>query len=102
MYKVTIIQSVGNIRKEVILETEDVNLVREIVLKEDNLQAVESDAPNLMVDQEYSELRRIFEEIQKKETQPTIKPFGPYDPSNPSSPWIMRNTEPYTPFEITC
>ncbi len=55
-----------------------------------------------MVDQEYSELRRIFEEIQKKETQPTIKPFGPYDPSNPSSPWIMRNTEPYTPFEITC
>ena len=102
MYKITIIQSVGNIRKEVILETEDVNLVREIVLKEDNLQAVESDAPNLMVDQEYSELRRIFEEIQKKGTQPTIKPFGPYDPSNPSSPWIMRNTEPYTPFEITC
>ena len=80
----------------------DVNLVREIVFKGDNLQAVESDAPNLMVDQEYSELRRIFEEIQKKETQPTIKPFGPYDPSNPSSPWIMRNTEPYTPFEITC
>lgn len=96
MYKITIVESVGNIRKEIILETEDVGLVREIILEKDT-HKVESDAPNLMIDEKYAELRRIFEEDKKKkDSQPGAYPFTPYPPGEP---WIMTNRNP---FEITC
>lgn len=93
MYKVTIVESVGEIRKEIIVETEDVELVREIVRGDSTLDKVESDAPNLMIDEEYAELRKIFENAEKKRNSHEGA-FPPY------SPWTWRvgnNT-----FEITC
>lgn len=97
MYKITIVESVGEIRKEIILETEDLELVREIIIGKD-IDKVESDAPNLMIDDQYAEFRRIFEEERKKwGKEPNV--FRPYDPYPSGDPWIMTNRNP---FEITC
>lgn len=91
MYKVTIVESVGEIRKEIIIETEDVELVREIIRGESSLDKVESDVPNLMIDEDYAELRRVWEEVEKKRDSHNGTYTPPYDPRYP-----------WRTFEITC
>lgn len=95
MYKVTIVESVGEICKEIIIETEDVELVREIIRGESSLDKVESDTPNLMIDEDYAELRRIWEEAEKKRNSYNGVYTQPYDPRYP---WRIGNNT----FEITC
>lgn len=113
MYKVTIEEVIGEIRRISVLETDDVELVK-LVLKTQSVIEVDSDIPNLNIDPEWQELmdwyrkqkekpaqkdpyESILERIREMEKeankrgpmppfspQPYVSPFTtPYDPSNP-------------------
>ncbi len=66
MYKVTIEEVVGEVRKLTTLETDDVELVKLLLLKEERIY-VESDVPNLNIDPEWQELMQWYKEQKKKE-----------------------------------
>lgn len=90
MYKITINKSVNEVTKQVIIETEDVELVKDILKNEDVLN-VDSDVPNRNIDKEYQDLVKLWEEEVKKFTNP--------------SPWKIgddHNRGPFTPFTVTC
>lgn len=61
MYKITIKETVGEITKETLIETDDVELVKKILVKQEILK-VDSDAPNRNIDPHWTELQRIWRE----------------------------------------
>lgn len=122
MYKLTIEEVVGEIRKLTTLETDDVELVKLLLLKEERIY-VESDVPNLNIDPEWQELmqwykeqrekeakklsdetelmeafRKIREEQKRKGASPLPTPLNPWPPYDPNLPWGT----PGSPFVVTC
>jgi hypothetical protein len=98
MYKVTIEETVGEISKRTILETDDVELVKE-VLGAKNVVEVDSDEPNRNISPEWQKLQDwMNKQLEERKTSPY--PFGsPYE--TPSQPWI-KPYDPYNPFVVTC
>ncbi len=94
MYKVTIEEVLGEIKKTTIIETDDVELVRELLDLKD-VKEVDSDEPNRNISEEWQKICQ--EQIEKMRkggepfeikpspfTQPYVSPFiKPYDPNNP-------------------
>ena len=98
MYKVTIIETVGEIRKETIVETEDADLIKQILgVHAEDVHKVESDEPNLMINERYNEFRRHMDEIFK---YPKTEPYP--DPKDwKYEPFVTNPLYP-RPFDITC
>lgn len=92
MYKVTIEEVVGEIRKITTLETDDVELVKAVLTK-NALVKVESDKANLNIDKDWQELLDWYK---KKHEQEKDKPYKPF--IRPLEPWEMQ----VSPFTITC
>lgn len=79
MYKITIKKSVGEVVKEMIIETDDLELTKEILVSEEIIQ-VETDVPNESIDPNVTKLREIWkQQIEDIWKNPQI----PYTPSNP-------------------
>lgn len=74
MYKVTIEETVGEISKRTILETDDVELVKE-VLGAKNVVEVDSDEPNRNISPEWQELQDWLNK-QSEERKTSPYPFG--------------------------
>lgn len=99
MYKVTIEEVVGEVRKTTTVETEDVELVKEL-LRIERVIEVDSDEDNRNISQEWQELQKWLEEEQAKQRKPYAPPFGaPYE--SPGTPWT-KPYDPYNPFVVTC
>lgn len=99
MYKVTIEEVVGEVRKITTVETEDVELVKEL-LRIERVIEVDSDEANRNISQEWQELQKWLEEEQAKQRKPCTPPFGaPYE--SPGNPWT-KPYDPYSPFVVTC
>lgn len=94
MYKVTIKETVGNITKETTIETEDVELVKELLFPKseikDNDEQLDEDN-----DTARDKWKKQLAEIWKK---PPFDPRTPYNPWEIGSPWYPY---PITP-NITC
>lgn len=98
MYKVTIIETVGEIRKETIIETGDADLIKQILgVHAEDVHKVESDEPNLMIDEKYNEFRRHMDEIFK---YPKTDPYP--DPKDSWKYTPFDETGRPRPFDITC
>ncbi len=83
MYKVMIEEVIGEIKRVVTLETEDVELVKTL-LEIGQVKSVDSDVPNRNIDKEWQELLDWL----KKNNPPSIQPYKrpwttPFDPNNP-------------------
>lgn len=120
MYKITIEEIVGQITKKTTIETDDVELVKSLLIEQEVI-SVHSDADNLNIDPEWQELmqwykrqkeqtlklpedeklmealRKLLEEQHRK---PSYPPFdAPY--GVPTSPWKITQDGP-NPFTVTC
>lgn len=106
MYKVTIEEIVGEVKRVTTLETEDLDLVK-LVLQVGKVTQVSSDVDNLNIDKDWQELlqwwkdqkvkpltpeeqwKKVMEEMRKArpigvQPQPYVSPFSkPYDPNQP-------------------
>lgn len=109
MYKVTIEEIVGEVKRVTTLETEDLDLVK-LVLEVGKVTQVSSDVDNLNIDKDWQELlkwwkqhsvkltdqerwEKAVEKVRQKpivvQPQPYVSPFNqPYNP--------------YNPFTVTC
>lgn len=106
MYKVTIEEIVGEVKRVTTLETEDLDLVK-LVLQVGKVTQVSSDVDNLNIDKDWQELlqwwkdqkvkpltleeqlKKVMEEMRKArpigvQPQPDVSPFSkPYDSNQP-------------------
>lgn len=94
MYKLTIEEIIGEVRKVTTLETEDVELVKLLLLKEERIQ-VDSDVPNRNINKEWQELMDWYKKELNKRS-PVVQPY-----QNPGSPW-QTPFDPNNPFTVTC
>lgn len=106
MYKITIKETVGELTKETTIETEDVELVKELLFPKpeikDNDEQLDEDNETAR-----DKWKKQLEEIWKKpEVTPPFDPRRPYSPWEIGSPWF---TYPITPIvnpivtpNITC
>lgn len=119
MYKVTIEEVIGEIRRISVLETDDVELVK-LVLKTQSVIEVDSDIPNLNIDPEWQELMEWYRQ-QKDKEEPTTDVYedfleqlrriekestkrSPMPPFSPQ-PYVSPFTTPYdpsNPFIVKC
>lgn len=65
MYKITIKETVGEITKETLIETDNIELVKEILVTQEILK-VDSDAPNRNIDPHWSELQKVWKEARDR------------------------------------
>lgn len=89
MYKITIKESVGEVVKETIIETDDLELAKEILVSEEIIK-VETDVPNENIDPGMTTLREVWE----KQVRDMWK--------NPQSPYNTGDWPFHNPFTITC
>lgn len=121
MYKLTIEEIVGEVRKITTLETEDVELVKLLLLKEERIQ-VDSDVPNRNIDKEWQELLDWYKKSWVKDKSNDnginpyeVKPFTdeglPYPnqkypgvnwPSPLTTPFSPTQFPGHSPFTVTC
>lgn len=91
MYKITIKETVGEVVKETTIETDNLELAKEILVSEEIIK-VETDVPNESIDPGMDTLKEIWrkhiEDIWKNP-----KPFRTGAPYETGTPW---------PFTITC
>ena len=90
MYKVTIEEVLGDLKSTKIIETDDVELVRELLDLKD-VKEVDSDEPNRNISEEWQkicleQLEKMRKEVEPFEIkplpQPYVSPFTkPHDPS---------------------
>lgn len=92
MYKITIKQTVGEAIKETVIETDDLELAKQILVSEEIIK-VETDAPNQSIDDNWQTLQQIWEEANK-----TPKP-DPLKPYRDSGSWPFTTVSPFT---VTC
>lgn len=106
MYKITIKETVGKLTKETTLETEDVELVKELLFPKpeikDNDEQLDEDNETAR-DKWKKQLAEIWK---KPQVTPPFDPRTPYNPWEIGSPWF---TYPITPIvtpsiipNITC
>jgi hypothetical protein len=91
MYKITINETVGEIVKETVIETDDIELTKQILVSRDIL-AVETDTPNQSIDENWQTLQEIWKAARKPP-----KPYDPLQPYRDSGNWPFG-----TPFTVTC
>lgn len=91
MYKITIKESVGEVVKETIIETDDLELTKQILVSEEIIK-VETDVPNQSIDENWQILQKIWEDAQKPP-----KPYDPLQPYRDTGSWPFN-----TPFTVTC
>lgn len=93
MYKVTIRRRIDALEKELILETDDVELIKQILISEEVLK-VETDVPNESIDPGMLDLQDFW----KKQIEDMAK-----HPHDPLKPYRDGGTWPFTtPFTVTC
>nr|DAY73850.1 MAG TPA: hypothetical protein [Caudoviricetes sp.] len=85
MYKITIKENAGEVTREVIIETDDLELAKEILVSEEIIK-VETDVPNENIDPGMTTLKEIWE----KQVQDIWK--------NPQHPYRVEDW----PFTVTC
>lgn len=91
MYKITIKETVGDLVKETVVETDDVELIKQILVTKDIIK-VSTDTPNQSIDEQYRMFQKIWEDAQK-----------PPKPHDPLAPYRSVDSWPFqTPFTITC
>ena len=79
MYKITIKETVGEVTKETTIETDNLELAKEILVSEEIIK-VETDVPNESIDPDVAKLRDIWkQQIEDIWKNPQI----PYTPGNP-------------------
>ncbi|XKX17465.1 hypothetical protein MVUOKPPV_CDS0068 [Klebsiella phage phi1_175008] len=79
MYKITIKKTVGEVTKEITIETDNLELTKEILVSEEIIK-VETDVPNESIDPDVAKLREIWkQQIADIWKNPQI----PYTPGNP-------------------
>lgn len=91
MYKITIQATVGDVNKTTTIETDDLELVKQILVSEEILK-VETDIPNQSIDENWQILQKIWEDAQKPP-----KPHDPLAPYRDTGHWPFG-----TPFTVTC
>lgn len=91
MYKITIKETVGEVTKETTIETDDLELTKQILVSEEIIK-VETDVPNQNIDENWQILQKIWEDAQKPP-----KPYDPLQPYRDTSSWPFS-----TPFTVTC
>lgn len=91
MYKITIKETVGELVKETIIETDNLELIKEILVSEEIIK-VETDVANESIDEQHQMLRKIWEDAQKPP-----KPHDPLAPYRDTGHWPFG-----TPFTVTC
>lgn len=91
MYKITIKNVVGDLVKETTIETDDLELIIQILTNEEVLK-VQTDTPNQSIDDNWQKLQKIWEDAQ---TIPKPYVIQPYPPGSPS---LNINN----PFTTTC
>lgn len=91
MYKITIKETVGEVTKETTIETDNLELAKEILVSEEIIQ-VETDVPNESIDPGMESLKEIWrkhlDDIWKDPR--TTRTGAPYETG---TPW---------PFTVTC
>lgn len=110
-YKVTIKETVGDISKTTILETDNLDLTVDVLGLED-LATVDSDLPNRNITKEWEDLVKKVEERKESPIRPDPHPFG--SPYNEGFPWKTDTGGKYPwdnfpevypgsqPFIVTC
>ena len=94
MYKVTIRRRIDVLEKEVIIETDDVELIKQILVAEEVLK-VETDVPNESIDPGMLDLQDFWKkQIEDMAKRPPADPLKPY---RDSADWPFT-----TPFTVTC
>ena len=91
MYKITIKETVGEVTKETTIETDDLELTKQILVSEEIIK-VETDVPNQNIDENWQILQKIWEDTQKPP-----KPYDPLQPYRDTGSWPFS-----TPFTVTC
>lgn len=91
MYKITIKSIVGDLSKETTIESDDLELIKQILVSEDIIK-VETDVPNQSIDENWFNFQKIWEDAQK-----VAKPHDPLAPYRDSNHWPFG-----TPFTVTC
>lgn len=81
MYKITIKETVGEVTKETPIETDNLELAKEILVSEEIIK-VETDVPNESIDPDVTKLRDIWK--------------------NPQPPYQTGDWPFSTPFTVTC
>jgi len=94
MYKVTIKETVGEILTETVIETEDVGLVKEILVSK-NILKVETDVPNESIDPGMLDLQDFWRKQMEEMAKRSHDPLKPYRDSSIDWPFV-------TPFTVTC
>lgn len=89
MYKITIKRTVGDLVKETIIETDNLELAKEILVSEEIIK-VETDVPNESIDPGMTTLRDLWQ----KQVQDIWK--------NPQPPYQTGDWPFGTPFTVTC
>lgn len=90
MYKITIKETVAEVSKETIIETDDFELAKQILVSAEIIK-VETDIPNESIDDNLRNLQKAWEDARKIPTQP-------YPPYRTGDGWPY----PTTPFTVTC
>lgn len=91
MYKITIKETVGEVTKETTIETDDLELTKQILVSEEIIK-VETDVPNQNIDENWQILQKIWEDAQKPP-----KPHDPFQLYRDTGSWPFS-----TPFTVTC
>lgn len=94
MYKVTIKQVTGEVVSETIIETDDIALIKQVLVNKDII-SVETDVPNQNINENVQSLRKIWEEAQKL-------PFGKDGHHQPLTPFSPSDLPFRTPWTVTC
>lgn len=89
MYKITIKETVGEVTKETTIETDNLELAKEILVSEEIIK-VETDVPNESIDPDVTKLREIW----KQQIEDIWK--------NPQPPYRTGDWPFSTPFTVTC
>lgn len=101
MYKVTIEEVLGEIKKITIIETDDVELVRELLdLK--HVKEIDSDEPNRNISEEWQKLCQEQLEKMRKDVEPFTQPFKIKPLPQPYVSPFTKPYDPYNPFTVTC
>lgn len=91
MYKITIKETDGEVTKETTIETDDLELTKQILVSEEIIK-VETNVPNQNIDENWQILQKIWEDAQKPP-----KPHDPLQPYRDTGSWPFS-----TPFTVTC
>lgn len=123
MYKVTIEEILGEVKRVTTVETDDVDLVKTLLEIKENL-SVHSDVDNLNIDPEWQELLKWYREKKAKEkstdaNEEAIRELAklweevenesnkrrttpPYTFPQPYVNPFSKPYDPYKPFTVTC